>query len=446
MSSSSFIISNDANGSFTIPFATIENTLTSISLFGRGVGNYAQPFAQNELNLLTHFASPNSPVNPLLGQIWYNSSTQLLNYYVSPNTWYQVASQQWVNGNFATLAELNALAAKEASDIAALSAKEASDVANLQAEITALAAKEASDIASLGTQIGSTYVTKQDLYSPPAGTPAVATAAGGTGLTTIGTAGQLLQVNSSGNGLVYVSPASELVTSFDGRVGAITLASSDINTALGYVPPSPTGTGASGNWNINAASATKVDYYLSPGSYVSGSAFNGSAAETWSVLASTANNANYVVARDSGGNIWASTLTATGNVECSNTVQCVTMNTSGNINCSGAIYSAGDITAFNSDERLKHDIHTIGNALTLTKQLRGVYYKRKDIENHKGNIGFIAQEIQKVIPEVVHMGDDGYLKVAYQNVVGLLVEAIKELSDEVESLKDYIKSIKGDAK
>jgi hypothetical protein len=127
MSSSSFIISNDANGTFTIPFATIENTLTSLSLFGRGVGNYAQPFAQNELNLLTNFASPNSPINPLLGQIWYNSTTQLLNYYISPNTWNQVASQQWVEANYATLAKLSALANSDAAQFA-----------NLQQEITNL--------------------------------------------------------------------------------------------------------------------------------------------------------------------------------------------------------------------------------------------------------------------------------------------------------------------
>lgn len=446
MSSLSFIISNDANGTFAIPFATIENTLTSISLFGKGVGNYAQPFAQNALDQLTNFASPNEPFNPLLGQIWYNSTTQLLNYYISPSTWDQIASQQWVNANFATLAELNALAAKEASDIATLEAKEASDVANLQDEINALATKEADDITNIQNELGSNYVTKADLYSPPAGSLPVAIGAGGTGLTATGTAGQLLQVNSSGTGLVYVSPATELVTSFNGRTGPVTLTAADVDTALGYTPPSNTGAGASGSWNINAATASAVDHALSPGSYVSGNAYNGSAAQTWSIIASTTNNGNYIVARDSGGNIWASTVTAGGNVECSNTVQTVTLNTSGNINCSGAIYSGGDITAFNSDERLKHDIFTIEDALSKTKQLRGVHYKRKDIENHRGNIGFIAQEIQKVIPEVVHMGDDGYLKVAYQNVVGLLVEAIKELSDEVDNLKQELKAMRGDAK
>ena len=431
MSSLSFIITNDANGSFTIPFATIENTLTSISLFGKGVGNYAQPFAQNALDQLTNFASPNEPINPLLGQIWYNSTTQLLNYYISPNTWDQIVSQQWVSANFATLAELNALAAKEASDIAALEAKEASDVANLQSEISALSANSSSDIAALENTLGS-YVTKADLYSPPAGSSPVAIGAGGTGLTTIGTANQVLQVNASSNGLQYVTLSTEAVTSFNGRVGAVTLTASDVDSALGYTPLSSTGAGASGSWNINAATATtatSVGHALSPGSYISGSAYNGSAAQTWSVSASSANVANEIVARDSSGNINITTLTATGN-----------------LNCDGAIYSGGDITAFNSDERLKHDIFTIEDALSKTKQLRGVRYKRKDIENHRGNIGFIAQEIQKVIPEVVHMGDDGYLKVAYQNVVGLLVEAIKELSDEVDFLKNEVLSMKGDGK
>ena len=68
--------------------------------------------------------------------------------------------------------------------------------------------------------------------------------------------------------------------------------------------------------------------------------------------------------------------------------------------------------------------------LDKVNALRGVSYT-KDGEN---SIGVIAQEVQKVIPEVVQDNEE-YLSVAYGNLVGVLIEAVKELSAEVEALK-----------
>ena len=82
----------------------------------------------------------------------------------------------------------------------------------------------------------------------------------------------------------------------------------------------------------------------------------------------------------------------------------------------------GNVTAY-SDERLKENIKTIPNALETVKKLRGVSFDRKDFTG-KG-IGVIAQEIEKVLPEVVVEGE--YKSVSYGNIVGLLIEAIKEL-------------------
>jgi len=93
----------------------------------------------------------------------------------------------------------------------------------------------------------------------------------------------------------------------------------------------------------------------------------------------------------------------------------------------------GTVTA-NSDERLKTNIQTIQNALEKVSQLRGVEFNYK--ESGKHSIGFIAQEVEKVIPDLV-FGDD-IKSVAYQNFVALLVEAIKELKEEVENLKNII--------
>ena len=89
---------------------------------------------------------------------------------------------------------------------------------------------------------------------------------------------------------------------------------------------------------------------------------------------------------------------------------------------SGNWTAVGNVTAY-SDERLKENIKTIPNALETVKKLRGVTFDRKDFGT-KG-IGVIAQEIEQVLPEVVV--DAEYKSVSYGNIIGLLIEAIKEL-------------------
>jgi len=101
-------------------------------------------------------------------------------------------------------------------------------------------------------------------------------------------------------------------------------------------------------------------------------------------------------------------------------------------NQTGNMTAAGDVTAF-SDERLKSDIVTIPNALEKVSQLRGVNYVKDD----KPSTGVIAQEVEQVIPEVVHTADDemGTKSVAYGNMMGVMIEAMKELKERVEKLE-----------
>jgi len=96
---------------------------------------------------------------------------------------------------------------------------------------------------------------------------------------------------------------------------------------------------------------------------------------------------------------------------------------------SGAITSSGDVTAF-SDMNLKSDIRTIDNALNKVCDLRGVFFTK----DGEAGTGVIAQEIENILPEVVKDGE--YKSVAYGNIVGVLIEAIKELRNEVKSLKE----------
>jgi hypothetical protein len=105
----------------------------------------------------------------------------------------------------------------------------------------------------------------------------------------------------------------------------------------------------------------------------------------------------------------------------------------GNLSVSGTITATGDITAF-SDHRLKDNVETITEALYKVKQLRGVSYSsRLDYDTH---IGVIAQEVERVVPEVVKTHPDGLKSVAYGNLVGLLIEAIKALETRVAELEN----------
>lgn len=99
---------------------------------------------------------------------------------------------------------------------------------------------------------------------------------------------------------------------------------------------------------------------------------------------------------------------------------------------SGSFTASGNITAY-SDQRLKSSIETIPDALAKVAKMRGVNFTMKDTGAR--STGVIAQELQAVIPEAVHTNDDGYLSVAYGNLVGVLIQAINELSEEVEHLK-----------
>ena len=101
---------------------------------------------------------------------------------------------------------------------------------------------------------------------------------------------------------------------------------------------------------------------------------------------------------------------------------------------SGNFTATGNVTAY-SDVTLKENIETIPNALDKVLNLRGVEFDRNDKENNPHEIGVIAQEVEEVVPEVVMTNEEGLKSVAYGNLVGLLIESIKELKAEVNDLK-----------
>ncbi len=106
--------------------------------------------------------------------------------------------------------------------------------------------------------------------------------------------------------------------------------------------------------------------------------------------------------------------------------------TSSGVDITGDLTATGNVTAY-SDVTLKKDIETIPNALDKVMGMRGVNFTVK--ESDVRSTGVIAQEIEEQLPEVVITNENGLKSVAYGNVVGVLIEAIKELKAEIEELK-----------
>ena len=117
----------------------------------------------------------------------------------------------------------------------------------------------------------------------------------------------------------------------------------------------------------------------------------------------------------------------------------------------GEIRATNNITAFySSDKRLKENIVNIPNALDKLMDINGVEFDwsseymeahggQDDLFNRKHQVGVIAQEVEKVLPEIVADRPDGYKAVRYEQLVPLLIEAIKELKTEIDTHKQECK-------
>jgi hypothetical protein len=110
------------------------------------------------------------------------------------------------------------------------------------------------------------------------------------------------------------------------------------------------------------------------------------------------------------------------------------------LDIAGTIRATGDVIAY-SDARVKDNVQTIEAPLDLVTKLRGVTYTRKDSEDKSRKVGVIAQEIQEILPEVVTTSEDGTLGVAYGNMAGVFIEAIKELKAQNDALLARIEQL-----
>ena len=180
------------------------------------------------------------------------------------------------------------------------------------------------------------------------------------------------------------------------------------NTITGLTNTNLSGTAGITNANLANSTISGVSLggslnALSFGSYLtSAGSYNGSTARTVSVAGTTINTGNTLVARDISGDFTAGTITATD----------------------------FDST---SDIRLKENIKTVENSLNTIEQLRGVSFDWK--ETGRSSYGVIAQELEEILPDLVKNGE--VKSVNYNGLIGVLIEAVKELSEEVKELKEH---------
>lgn len=101
------------------------------------------------------------------------------------------------------------------------------------------------------------------------------------------------------------------------------------------------------------------------------------------------------------------------------------------------VFRVNGAPVLTSDIKLKKNIEPIQNCLNKVLQLRGVEYDRIDYEGHE--LGLVAQEVEKIIPEVIHDGE--YKSIAYTSLIPVLIEAIKEQQVQIEELKRTVQKV-----
>jgi hypothetical protein len=106
-----------------------------------------------------------------------------------------------------------------------------------------------------------------------------------------------------------------------------------------------------------------------------------------------------------------------------------------------SIYATNDIAAF-SDQSVKTDLQVIDSAVDRIKQINGYTYVRVDDLSNTRRAGVIAQEVQKVLPEVVSENQDGTLNVAYSNMIALLIEGMKEQQSQIDKLREDLEDLR----
>ena len=244
----------------------------------------------------------------------------------------------------------------------------------------------------------------------------------------------------SGYGITDAMTASEITTAIDSAITG-----SDLNLGSNDI--------------ITTGKSLYANVYSTEGDLPSASTYHGmfahvhgtgkgyfSHAGNWHKLIDETNistqvDSAYVIARSPVGvdsNLIINTITDSKYLRSDVGDNGVSLSLSSTLHADGAITSDGDITAFNSasDRKLKENIEVIDNAIDKVMSLSG--YTFNYIGREEKMSGVIADEVESVLQEVVYEFDGEYKAVRYGNMMGLIIEAIKDLKFDINELKEKV--------
>lgn len=357
-----------------VPDGQTDLSTTGLALVGRNFPGYGEYINENFVKLQENFARSTEPAVKLVGQLWFDSANRVM------KLWNGVA---WVGAGSAIKSEQASTNAHYYTfvdtDSGAPELKTGRDKGlSVQPSTGRVAVNKNSAAASVFEVNGST--NRSRTVAAPIATPETVVHVHG-------------EASSAARVLVdgYGGTSAVALRRGNGSDGATVISSNDVIGSLDVY--GQTGTGysvarggvrvvANGNWS-GIAQATKLEFY---------------------------------------------TTTAT------------TSNTKMTLTSVGDLLVSGDVTAYSaSDSRLKTNVVQIGSALEKLKTLNGVTFNWNELAEGKDpvqrEVGVIAQQVQSVLPEAVTVRDDGFMAVRYEKLVPLLIEAIKELQNEVEQLR-----------
>jgi hypothetical protein len=187
------------------------------------------------------------------------------------------------------------------------------------------------------------------------------------------------------------------------------------STYVGQTSITTLGTIGTGTWNGSVITSAFLD--ADTAHLTETQTFSG--AKTFSAVTTISNST-------------ASTTTATG-----------ALLVTGGVGIGGALNVGGDVVAFaSSDKRLKDNIKNIENPIQKVQKLNGVTWdwnsNADELQQSLPNVGVIAQEVEEVLPQLVHNRDNGFKGVDYAKLTGLLIEAIKEQQKQIDELKSKL--------
>jgi hypothetical protein len=237
------------------------------------------------------------------------------------------------------------------------------------------------------------------------------TAASGYGSTAMG-----IQTTASGGDSTAMGSGTTASGDYSTAMGSVTQASGDGSTAMGA------STTASGSYSTASGGATTAEDYLS---FVIG--VHNETDETPNPEIFSYQNTAFVIGN--GGYDIEGSYVGTSD----------TFSNAFEVLFDGTTTIAGDLN-INSDARLKANIISLGATLSKLLQIDGKTYTMKKDANHKKKIGLLAQDIEKVFPELVTETND-IKSVNYQGLVPVLINAMKEQQDEIDELKALVNQL-----